>query len=92
MVARRSRARKDCGFPRCVFLPQHVVLIENMQTNFGESFFVTPKLVGIVPSHSIHVCQSDFFCQLVMVLVQERIKLFELQEVLLLHDLRVDVW
>lgn len=45
----------------------------------------------IVPAHGVHVCQRDFLGKGRMVLMQERVEILVLEEVLLLDDLGIDI-
>lgn len=63
-----------------------------MQLDLVESSLIPGELVEIVPPHSIHVSLTDLVAKAGVILVQEGIKVFEPKEVLLLNDLRIDVW
>lgn len=83
--------REDGGAPRDFFVPEHVVLVDGVELDFVERLFVARELVEVVPAHRVHVGEAYLASEDRLVPVEEGEQVLELEEILLLDDLRVNV-
>lgn len=72
-------------------MAENVVFVEDMELELFQCLLVPGELVEIVPAHGVKVCLTYFARKHGLVPVEKGEEILELEEVLLLDNLRIDI-